>query len=274
MVKNKKIIQQLTQHYAVNPASEFISGLRNDLIQSFPIRQPNQNRPLKITYAIIVAVVAIVILLFATPIGSALAQIFLSLFPRTESDIMPNYPGQTAIARNATLTVASTSTPRTQKTPTPTSTRTFDPASKDNADLALEEVEQTAGFDILVPTYLPDIFVLSGTSYDPGTYIVRHFYDTGLLTQQEPIMSIEDCDLCTDIGPSAEIQTFQIGMVEGEFVAGVWKFDNEGNRYWESDPYMNRLRWQVDGTVFEIMYMGVPGTVSTSQLIKIAESFQ
>ena len=87
-------------------------------------------------------------------------------------------------------------------------------------------------------------------------------------------MSIEDCDLCTDIGPSAEIQTFQIGMVEGEFVAGVWKFDNEGNQYWESDPYMNRLRWQVDGTVFEIMYMGVPGTVSTSQLIKIAESFQ
>jgi hypothetical protein len=273
MAQNKtldpKLTEQLQQHYAVNPRSGFLPALKSKLIGRFPVQRPARHKGRKLAYGLISAAIVLLIVLFATPIGRVLAQEFVELFQRAESNAMPNYPEQTAIARDATRTATDpTHTPEAQTTQTP------DPTSKEYADLTIEEVEQLAGFDVLAPTYLPLPLEFYGANYDPETNIVHLFYDGGMEISQEPITGMENCDLCSEIGPAARIQTVQVGESEGKFVIGVWKMDDDGNRHWTGEPWLQRLRWHTDDSVFEILLMGRPGKLLKKDLLEIAESFQ
>ena len=96
----------------------------------------------------------------------------MELFSRAESDSLPYPPGQTAIAEYATQIAASpTNTPETQSSPTQAPTRTPDPANSEGANMTIEEIEQAAGFDVLVPSLIPSNLKFSGGSYLPeGEY--------------------------------------------------------------------------------------------------------
>jgi hypothetical protein len=124
----------------------------------------------------------------------------------------------------------------------------------------------------MVPIYLPKM-EFYGANYDPATNIVYLFYNGNMLIREEPISGMEDCDLCSEVGGTARISEVQIGESEGIYFIGVWELRDE-NKYWRNDPWIKRLRWQSNETVYEILYDGHPGNINKDDLIAIAESFQ
>ena len=272
-VLDSRLNDQLQQHYAVNPHPDFLSELKNDVLDHFNGQRQAKTRRYKFAFASIAVVLVLVIVLFATPLGSALAQEFVELFSRAESNVMPNYPAQTAIARDATLAAAPTLTPGPKYTLTPTPTITPGLGDKLSANYSIEEIEQIAGFDVLAPTYLPWPIEFYGASYDPETNIVYLFYNGRMTISQEPITGTDDCDICTEVGANARIRTVQVGDIEGALIYGVWSIKDE-NKYWYDTPEIVRIRWQTNSTVFQITYGLWTGPLTIDDLIDIAESYQ
>ena len=93
--------------------------------------------------------------------------------------------------------------------------------------MSIDKVQQQAGFDVYVPSWIPDSLEFSGSSFDKETKTVRIFYrffDTNALVfRQEPIHLIDPCGLCGKVGADAAIQEVPIGAIFGEYVEGVWK---------------------------------------------------
>lgn len=162
---------------------------------------------------------------------------------------------------------------------------------------SVEQVEQEAGFNLHLPSQLPDVLTFVGARFEAekGYAIVFYGYndwDMGAITDglslaQQPYFDTERCALCgfsfDDDGKysidqpeyllssDAIIQTVQIGNVSGQYVEGVWKGTDNGWK-WSSDPYMKRLRWQVGDMAYEIEYMG--NGISMDDMVKIAETIQ
>lgn len=213
---------------------------------------------LRLAAALIVSVLMILLALFATPQGRALAQEILHFFSRAPSDTLPLQSFQL--------------------TPLPTldtSTPTPDPASIGDANQTVQEVEKQAGFDVLEPAYVPNIISFTGATFDPAHHIARIFYrywDTnGLVLREEPYQTNDDCELCGVVGASAAVETVQIGTAKGEYAEGVWSLTENGP-VWDPNPYLKTLRWQSDGIAFELLYMGPPSSVTKEEMIAIAES--
>jgi hypothetical protein len=211
-------------------------------------------------------------LLVFTPQGRAWAQEVLHFFSRAESDVLPLLPEQmTAIARY----YEETSTPIVETvTPNPEAGFVF--------NLSVAEAGQQAGFDVMVPTWVPGILSFVGASYQPEHNIVRLFYQhnqypdigNGLVLREERFKTIDDCKLCGVVGASEPIETVTIGGTTGEYITGVWIFTDKGP-VWESTPYLKTLRWQANGLAFELIYMGIPDVengVTKADMITIAES--
>ena len=273
-----KLNEHLRQHYAVNPQPNFLPELKNDLLGQFPGQRRTLFKRYRFAFGLIATALVLVIVLLATPLGKALAQEFVELFSRAESDSLPYPPGQTAIAEYATQIAASpTNTPETQSSPTQAPTRTPDPASSEGANMTIEEIEQAAGFDVLVPSLIPSKLKFTGGSYLSEENITSLFYGllgnnyNGLRISQEPITDTDDCDLCSEIGPAANIKSVQIGDVPGELVSGVWEL-KDGYKIWRNEPWVVRLRWQTNDTVFELSYFGTPGSLTKTSMVHIAES--
>ena len=279
MNQNKNLDSQLNEHlrhhFDTQPRPDFLPALKNELMGKVTANQSlfRLHKTRRTAWVLASALTALVLILFITPVRDAIGQVFVELFQKAESNILPNPIGQTAIAGyTQTAALGPTNTPDPLATMTPKPTRPYTPDSQEFATFSIEEVEELAGFDVLAPTYLP-IMQFYGANYDPETNIVYLFYDGHMLVMQEPISGTEECDLCSEIGATARITPVQIGDAEGGYVAGYWIYDN-GNKYWRSDPWMQRIRWQSNETVFEIIYDGHPGNINMDDLIAIAESFQ
>ncbi len=164
--------------------------------------------------------------------------------------------------------------PPDSETPTP------DPTDIQSAKLTISEVERLAGYPVLEPAWVPDGFTFAGAIFDPGTRTARLFFQTADrngreldLTLLEEPGQIRDVDtLSSLVGLYAKIETTQIGNIRMEYVEGVWHLKDEGP-FWESDPWVKRLRWQANGMGFELNYFGPPESmISKDNLIDIAAS--
>ena len=210
----------------------------------------------RLAAAFLLALLLVTALLFATPQGRAWAQDIVNFFAHAESDSLPVQPWQL--------------------TPLPHQSGP-DPSSIIDANQTVAEVEQQAGYDVLEPAWLPDILSFKGASLDTEHNIARLFYryieTNGLVLHEEPFQITDDCDLCSVVGASAAIEKVMIGNSPGEYVQGVWSLTDSGP-VWEPTPYLQRLRWQANGTAFELLYMGPPDSVSKADLIAIAESLK
>jgi hypothetical protein len=166
-------------------------------------------------------------------------------------------------------------------------------ASLTNAPFTLQikEAEALAGFDVLEPTWMPEILSLFGAAFESEQWqrkqnTVRIFYyfssdkygpgleSNGIVLTQQPIQSREDCDVCDFVGADANVEEVQIGATTGEYVVGVWQADSSGNWIWIHEPYLQTLRWQANGMALELLYMGIPEEVTKTDLIAIAESMK
>jgi hypothetical protein len=228
---------------------------------------PKDNRTLKLRLAgaVLLAVLIMGGVLFTTPQGRVWAQETLRFFTRAESDTLPHQIWQM------------TSTPSQESlVAVPTEIPTPDPSSILVADKKIEEVETLAGYSVQVPGFMVEGLPFSGASFESDRQIVRIFYGdnaSGLVLREEQFNQSSDCELCTIVGASAEIQTVQIGDVTGEYVVGVWKLTEQGS-VWEPEPFLQTIRWQKDGMAFEILYMGQPELVQKEDLIAIAASIK
>lgn len=210
----------------------------------------------RLAAAFLLAFLLVVTLLFATPQGRALAQGIVNFFTHAESDRLPVQPWQ--------------------QTPLPTQSGP-DLSSIIDANQPVAEIEQQAGYDILEPAWLPNILSFKGASLDTEHKIARLFYEytdtNGLVLREERFAQTGDCDLCSVVGASAAIERVMVGNSPGEYVQGVWKLTDSGP-VWESDPFLQTLRWQANGMAFELLYMGPPDSISKADLIAIAESLR
>jgi hypothetical protein len=282
MAQNKnldpKLKEQLHQYYDVDPRPGFLPELKRDLQDRYATRPAMRLHLRPAVLAVAGAMIALVLVLFATPVGDALGQVLVELFQTTEDDVLPYPPAQTAIAGyTKTAAQGPTNTPVFTATKTPDVTPTPEPGYLFAATMTVDEAEQVAGFDILVPVDIPDYLAFRGVAYDPERNITRIYYDligrstNGLSVAQEPVTGMADCDLCADIGPSADLKEVQIGDVTGQYVAGTWILEN-GYRIWKNNHWMKRLIWQTDDTVFELTFFGPTSRMLSKDLVEVAES--
>jgi hypothetical protein len=252
-IPDEKRLEQLLETVPPNPSARI-----NTRLASAPwTRRATARR--RISATISLAVLTLVVLVAATPQGRAWAQQIIHFFTRADSNSLPLQSWQV--------------TPITQNS-TPDAGFIF--------NQTVIEVEQQAGFNVLEPTLLPDILTFDGASYGLEQNIVRIFYrdnqggpdnTNGLVLRQESFQTADDCELCGVVGASAEVETVQIGSVTGEYVVGVWKLTDNGP-VWESDPYLQTMRWQANDMAFELVYMGTPDSITKADLIAIAESIK
>jgi hypothetical protein len=121
--------------------------------------------------------------------------------------------------------------------------------SADFWELSVLQAGQLAGYQLVLPTRLPQFLLLLGAHYDPQGNIVSVFYKldesltglntNGLIMSQQNVSDPTDCDLCDiQIGDynslegdtsykqvvpaDANLETVQIGTVAGKYIRGVW----------------------------------------------------
>lgn len=267
----QSILRELAEQQAPNAKIDLWPVIESRVIQEGgQMGEPTKRRELEINMrqthiprlrlAVTITLVGLFVcgMFFITPQGQAVAQNIFHFFTRTESNQLPIQPGQLTPSPNAA---------------NPPS----DPSSIIDADKSIDDVQQQAGFEVYVPTWIPDNLAFSGASFDKESKIVRIFYrflDTnGLAFRQETILISDACGLCSKVGADAAIQEVSINGVFGEYVEGVWKLTDKG-QIWEADPYLKTMRWQAEGMAFELLYMGPPETLSMEEMILVAESIR
>jgi hypothetical protein len=280
--KNKpdpKTINKLHEHYDVNPQPEFLPSLKNRLMDRFStqVRTKTKHNPRR--FALRVAIVLIIgaIAFLFTPQGRSFAQEYIpQFFKRAESNLRPH--GFDVVATitvraeiHATEAKFATDHPEIP-TATPTITPTPEPGSYMAATQTVQEIEETLGFDVLEPGWLPElVYYSSGASADFEMGIAYQFYGSGsngLTIKQYP------ADLALDlpvIGATQNVDIVNINGNTGEYIKGVWEGTDKG-WVWSPNPYLQRLRWEQDGMIFEFMFFGHISRMSKIDLIAIAES--
>jgi hypothetical protein len=195
------------------------------------------------------------------PQGQVLAQEILHFFVRKESDTLPLQAWQ--LTPRPTLARDVTSTP--------------DPASNLEEKFSVAQIEEQSGFDLREPAWLPENLLFDGATFDSTNSVARIFYQqfdsNGLVLKEEIYTDPDSCNLCNSVGESASVETVQIGTVYGEYVQGVWNLTDNGP-VWENNPFLQKLRWQLDGVAYELLFMGNPDFLTKEDLVRIANSLK
>ena len=74
------------------------------------------------------------------------------------------------------------------------------------------------------------------------------------------------------VGADSNLETVDIGNVTGKYVTGVWKGTDCCGWVWDSEPFIQTLRWQIDDKAFELQYAG--SDLGKADLIAIAENLK
>jgi len=231
------------------------------------VKHNRKYRWLRIPVITVLSLLFLVVVIFNTAKGRSIAQEFAELFRHADGDLIPR----------EILRAIITEEPIQTGTPTP------NPGDIKNLIYTIEEIEQMVGHHIAEPSWLPFELVFEGASYDPVDQEVFINYDLyvkrlkagdgGLFITQELNPTSEPCFFCGLVGASVPIERVKIGSVMGEYVIGMWHFPEEGAVY-EPFPFIQRLRWRVDGVEFEFYYLGDAGVVTKEELIAIAASME
>ncbi|MBI5952748.1 MAG: DUF4367 domain-containing protein [Chloroflexi bacterium] len=188
-----------------------------------------------------------------------------------------------------------------EKLPTPTPgafDMVWDP--RDMYNLSIPEAEEKAGFTLLLPTSLPDIFILVGAHYEEENNTVWVYYQldpnqwgdntNGLVLREQSAPSPEDSTLgditigdyntlpegnpenLMVVPADAKLETVQIGPNTGKYIEGVWSGTDCCGWQWDPMPFMKTLRWWADGRAFELSYTGTE--IGKDDMVRIAESMK
>lgn len=152
--------------------------------------------------------------------------------------------------------------------------------------LSVEEAEEVAGFELLLPAEVPPPFAFQDATYDPAIASVTLNYSSAgrilwIVEQQAPFTT--EKHPTSLIGPNAEVEAVEVGGSAGELVTGSWLMtggdnDAELRGEWTADVPAKVLRWQAGAYFLEIFVAGGspghPGYMSNEDLISFAETLR
>ncbi len=152
--------------------------------------------------------------------------------------------------------------------------------------LTLDQAQETAGFPIRQPAYLPAGLRFEGARYNSLIHSVglRYTSPTGsLIFNQRPTRAANES---SSISPNAPVVTIQVGDSYGEYVSGGWILASEPEQpiekvtpgtpvnlrlYWDPELPQQILRWEMGDMSYEIICSS-GGSLTQKDLIRIAES--
>jgi hypothetical protein len=263
MKKNqfKSLLMQQAEELA--PASEINlwPSIKNQVADNHAVLIKSQGgfkmkRPFSIVLPVSLAFLLAVGFFTFTPVGKTLAQQFISLFYNKEPDVRP------------------------------IDSETGTPVITPIANIA--DGEALTGWHIYQPSWLPEGFTLNESDYRPNSDRVTQTYvyekTIGMVSSFFFIGQRKTSfNELWPVGESSQIETVKIGDSSGEYVIGAW--GGAGDHYeWEAVPQIQHLRWQKDGTYFDLEFsmFGIdakdlptsPYYLSKEQLIAIAASMK
>ena len=205
------------------------------------------------------------------------------------------YHGSSLSKENLIELAAGLTFPVAEHSTLPVSTPTPAEAPEEAYPLTRQQAEELLGYELLLPTILPENFQFVGIKIDAQTNIVTAFYGlsgyggygggNGLLVKQailddtnsaafSPFTVASPSDgQAQPIGSMVEaFETVQVGQRDAQYVEGTWSATECCGWEWEPTPYLKRLRWQSDGRGVELLYMGLPDLLTKEDCIRIAEN--
>lgn len=225
--------------------------------------QTPQKGVLKMNRKPLLAALAVIVLvlvagLLATPAGSVLAGQVIQFFVRAPGNtvalpteqIFPPVPSATPEPTRALALLPAEQV--AEMTPTALPAAALDPDALE--DMSLAAAEETAGFDVLEPTYLPGDYRLKAIRYDPGQQAVSLRYASPQAGSGEFFEITEGKQLEPfNVGPGATVETVAIGPYAAEFVRGGWFVANGSSAaVWEDASGTYTLRWQAEDLLISI----------------------
>ena len=153
--------------------------------------------------------------------------------------------------------------------------------------LTFAEAEQRAGFDVWVPSNLPDGYQLRDVGHSSTGNVVVTKYSTGdgstqyegelptLALWQEPAAQGATAAMLP-AGATANVETVQIGEATGEYVQGAWSRPVDSEEAWSwsadgwGDSWSRSVSWQQGEWVFVLTASGDPDMFSREQMIAVA----
>jgi len=237
---NRFYRQQRSQPWAIQNRPPILNWLRLQRIPSI----------------IILVVVIVAILSFASPSLDAVANRLVRFFiPATNDLVSVQFPS------------ADISDPET------------------HFSKSIPEAVELAGFDVKILTDLPNDFTFAGAEYNPERQAVIINYESSqgfiLRIAQRPV-GVE----YQSISVNATVEAVQIGLVMGEYVVGGWKVSrietptstktDTLEATWDPDANIHFLRWEENDILYEIMFIGIIQNLNIDldriDLITIAEN--
>jgi len=165
---------------------------------------------------------------------------------------------------------------------------------KDIFNLNISQAEELAGLKLVLPSRLPEFLSFLGAKYEPETKVVKVFYIwqepymNGLTVSQQVVSGLDDCAICDIVegdsialgqengpmivGTDSNLETVEIGNGTGQYVTGVWKGTDCCGWVWDSEPFIQTLRWQINDRAFELQYAG--SDLGKVDLIAVAEGLR
>lgn len=151
--------------------------------------------------------------------------------------------------------------------------------------LTVSAAETIAGFEIKIPSAIPQEFRLVGATYDDLREAIILHYAT---ESDRLVLRISQQHFDLDyqgISPEAEIEMVEIGTYSGEFVAGGWMIPEvesgadatpspaTSQTVWDANVNLQTLRWSDGAFLYEIILAGgsqQPGYIDKDGLIALA----
>jgi hypothetical protein len=213
----------------------------------------NRNPVFRSAMLIVLALTVASATLFATPLGRAWAQGLLRYFNRSQSAVLPV---PTAPVKLVDTTV--TATPQPTSTPLPgtaTPSLTVDCGKPPLLTCTTDQVRAMVKFAVKELNRIPMGLYFNGAS--DGQDMVIILYDSpdhsGALALMEQPWSGNSQQNAWPIGPSASVETVQVGAVTGEYVQGSYVQRNgEGDAVWDPNLDSQRLHWVENGVFFQM----------------------
>jgi hypothetical protein len=160
-------------------------------------------------------------------------------------------------------------------------------ADPENFPLSIAVAQEQAGFPLREIASLPIGLSFTGARYDAASHAVILLYqgkDYKIFLTQRPIDHGQDV---FSIGASAQVETVQIGNIQGEYVVGGWKAVSAQpdsrtatpgstitlSATWDNTLPQYTLRWQSAGYAYELRTTGV-GSPTQSELISLANGLK
>ena len=208
------------------------------------------------------------VIFFLTPQGRGFAQQAMRFFTHAESDTLPLPTGQPSEPPHPTRTPAATqmaeltSVTPAAEAPAADSYPTDTPAPQGTVgepvwNLTIEQAQELAGFEVVVPVSLPPGYRLDNVIFNPNTGEVAQFYEFHPYSAGEMFILGQRLSPPSEvIGQSATVEQLTLGGIPVEYVKGGW-FGAPGSSVetWHADAMFHTYHWQAGEFYFSLVFM-------------------